>query len=206
MRSIFQLEKRFSQFWGARVSYTLSSARGNTSGFTDGNNFQYLDQLNLDLNEGPTDFDRRHNFVLRWRTTVPRTGGLQVTGVLRALSGLPFTIHDTNVDGDRNGVLFDPLPPGTYTGLGPDALTVESEGGRNGAYGPGFLQLDMRVGYRLRVVARTLDLFAEVFNVTNRANFLNPSGDRRLATFLLPNELRGGGFPRQLQVAARLGF
>jgi hypothetical protein len=201
-----QLEKRFNQFWSARVSYTFSSARGNTSGFTDGNNFQFLDQLNLDQNEGPTDFDRRHNFVLSWRTMVPRTGGLQVSGVLRALSGLPFTIHDTNTDGDRNGILFDPLPAGSYSGIGNGAITVDSDGGRNGAYGPGFMQLDMRVGYRLRVAARTLDLFAEIFNVTNRANFLNPTGDRRLATFLIPNELRGGGFPRQLQVAARLGF
>ncbi|MGH9387622.1 MAG: TonB-dependent receptor [Vicinamibacterales bacterium] len=201
-----QLDKRFSGFWGARVSYTLSSARGNTSGFTDGNNFQVLDQLNLDLNEGPTDFDRRHNFVLSWRTIVPRTGGLQITGVFRALSGLPFTIHDTNVDGDRNGVGFDPLPAGEYSGTGPGAITVKSEGGRNGAYGPGFAQLDMRIGYRRRIGARTLDLFAEIFNVADRANFLNPSGDHRLATFLAPNELRGGGFPRQLQVGARLGF
>lgn len=201
-----QLDKRFSQFWGARVSYTLSSADGNTSGFTDGNNFQVLDQLNLDLNEGPTDFDRRHNFVFSWRTMVPKTGGLQVTGVLRALSGLPFTIHDSNVDADRNGIAVDPLPAGTYSGTGPNALTVDSAGGRNGAYGPGFLQLDMRIGYRVRVVARTLDLFAEIFNVTDRANFLNPNGDRRLVSFLIPNELRGGGFPRQLQLGARLAF
>lgn len=201
-----QLEKRFSNFWSARVSYTLSDARGNTSGFTDGNNFQVLDQLNLDLNEGPTDFDRRHNFVLSWRTMVPRTGGLQVSGVFRALSGLPFTIHDTRVDADRNAVGFDPLPPGSYSGNGPNALTVESQGGRNGAYGPGFAQVDMRIGYRVRLMQRTMDLFAEIFNVTDRANFLNPEGDRRLASFLVPNSLRGGGFPRQLQLGARLAF
>ena len=205
-----QLEKRFSHFWSARASYTLSYARGNTSGFTDGNNFQVVDQLNLDRNEGPTDFDRRHNFVLSWRTMVPKTGGLQVSGVFRALSGLPFTIHDTSIDGDRNGVGFDPLPPGTYSGNGPNAITVDSDGRRNGAYGPGFAQLDMRIGYRVRVPNnRTIDLFAEIFNVTDRANFLvstTTTGDRRLASFLVPNELRGGGFPRQLQLGAKLTF
>ncbi len=201
-----QLDKRFSQFWSARVSYTLSSARGNTSGFTDGDTFQVLDQLNLDLNEGPTDFDRRHNLVLSFRTMVPKTGGLQVSGVFRALSGLPFTINDTDIDADRNGATPDPLPSGTYSGVGPNAITVESDGGRNGAYGPGFAQLDMRVGYRVRVAGRFVDVFADIFNVTDRANFLNPSGDRRLASFLVPNELRAGGNPRQLQIGAKLTF
>lgn len=200
------LDRRFSSFWNARVSYTLSKARGNTSGFTDGNNFQVLDQLNLDLNQGPTDFDRRHNLVLSGRMVVPKTGGLQVSGVFRALSGLPFTVHDSNIDEDRNGVLIDPLPSGTYSGAAANAIEVESEGGRNGAYGPGFAQLDLRVGYRVRIAGRQLDLFADIFNVTDRANFLNPTGDRRLPTFLVLNELRAGGFPRQAQVGLRLGF
>lgn len=202
------LEKRYSHNYSARVSYSRGYARGNVNGgLPDTANFQYLDDLRLDLNEGPTSFDRKHNLVLSARGMVPRTGGLTVSGVFRALSGQPLTIQDTNFDLDRNGNLFDPLPPGTYSGVGADAITVESQGGRNGARGPGFLQLDMRVGYRLRVrTARTLDMFAEIFNVTNRANFDNPTGDRRSALFLVPNLLRGGGFPRQFQLGARLGF
>ena len=67
---------------------------------------------------------------------------------------------------------------------------------RNGAYGPNYAQLDMRLGYRVRVRGnRTLDLFGEVFNVTNRSNYTKPSGDRRLPTFLVTNGLVGGGFP-----------
>jgi hypothetical protein len=53
---------------------------------------------------------------------------------------------------------------------------------------------------------RTVDLFAEVFNATNEPNFANPSGDRRLGTFLVPTALAGGGFPRQFQIGARYGF
>jgi hypothetical protein len=69
------------------------------------------------------------------------------------------------------------------------------------------MQIDVRAGYRVRMAAnRTIDLFAEVFNLTNRANFNNPSGDRRSGNFLVPVALRGGGFPRQLQLGARLGF
>jgi hypothetical protein len=111
------------------------------------------------------------------------------------------------VDPDRNGRLFDPLPAATYSGDGIEAITVDSDGGRNGAYGPGFFQLDLRAGYRLGFAnARALDLFVDVFNVTNRANFDNPTGDRRLTDFLLLSALRPGGVPRTLQLGARFGF
>jgi hypothetical protein len=100
------------------------------------------------------------------------------------------------------------LPAGTYSGVGENAITVENKGGRNGARGPGFAQLDVRLGYRLPLGndRRTLDLFGEIFNATNEPNFNNPSGDRRLPTFLMPNSLLADGFPRQLQFGARLGF
>jgi hypothetical protein len=203
------VEKRYSHNFSGRVSYAIGKARGNVNGgLGDTPNFQFLDNLNLDLNEGPTGSDRTHNFVLSFRGMVPRTGGLTVSGVFRALSGQPLTIHDTNIDADRNGILFDPLPAGTYSGTGANAITVESKGGRNGARGPGYQQLDMRIGYRLRVKnTRSLDIFGEVFNVTNRVNFDNPTGDRRAgAQFLVPTTLRGGGFPRQFQLGARFGF
>jgi hypothetical protein len=201
-----QVERRFSGFWSARAGYTLGYARGNNSGAALAvNNFQVLAEKNLDLNEGPLDTDRRHNFTLNGRLEVPRTGGLTVSALFRYMSGRPFTIHDTNVDGDRNNIGFDPLPAGEYSGTGPNTITVKSDGGRNGAYGPDYMQLDARFGYRLRMNTRTLDVFAEMFNVTNRSNFLNPSGDRRV-NFLVLNGLVAGGFPRQAQLGVRLGF
>jgi hypothetical protein len=202
------LEKRYSHNFSGRVSYAIGKARGNVNGgLPDDANFQFLDDLNLDLNEGPTNSDRTHNFVLSFRGVVPRSGGLSISGVYRVLSGTPLTIQDQNFDPDRNGILFDPLPAGTYSGTGANAITVENEGGRNGARGPGFSQVDMRIGYRLRVrQTRTLDIFGEIFNVTDRVNFDNPTGDRRSGQFLVPTTLRGGGFPRQFQLGARLGF
>ena len=202
------MERRFAGFWSARAGYTLGYARGNNSGAAlAGNNFQLLAEKNLDLNEGPLDTDRRHNFTLNGRVEVPRLKGLTVSALFRYMSGRPFSIIDMNFDPDRNGILFDPLPAGTYTGVGDPAITVENKGGRNGAYGPDYVQLDARVGYRLRIPqSRTLDLFVECFNLTDRSNFTNPSGDRRSATFLVNNGLVAGGFPRQLQVGTRLGF
>jgi hypothetical protein len=203
-----QLQKRFSRYWSGRVAYTLGHARDNTGGGpTAINQFQLLEERNLDLNEGPADSDRRHLLTLSGSMEVPKTGGLSISGVFRAMSGRPFTIQDSSSDPDRNGRLFDPLPAGTYSGSGENALTVENRGGRNGARGPMFRQLDLRVGYRLRLGAnQTLNVFGEIFNATNEANFSNPTGDRRSGSFLVPTGLLGGGSPRQLQLGARLGF
>ena len=203
-----QLEKRESDNWSGRVSYTLSYSRGNTSGdYTASIPFQYLDDLRLDQNNGPTDRDRRHNLTISGRGQIPRTAGVTVAGTLRLLSGLPFTLLDTNSDPDRNGVLFDALPAGAYSGNGNNAITVDNEGGRNGARGPGFAQLDLRLGWRFRPGSgRTLDVTADLINVANRSNFVNPAGDRRSTNFLLLTQLFAGGQPRQVQVGMRLGF
>jgi hypothetical protein len=205
---MLQFEKRYSNNWMARVSYTLSHSRGNTSGAgAPTSPFQVLDNLNLDLNEGPTNFDQRHNLVLSGMTTVPRTGGLTLGWVARALSGSPFTIFNSTVDEDRNGTVSDPLPSGSYSGSGTNAITVNNDGGRNGAYGPGFFKLDLRVGYNVNVgQARRIELFGEVFNVTNRANFANPTGDQASANFLRVTGLSTSTNPRLVQFGARYAF
>ncbi len=66
------------------------------------------------------------------------------------MTGTPFTLINSNVNADRNGVLADLLPAGTYTGVGPDAMAVENKGAPGGAIRPAFAQLDMRLSYRLR--------------------------------------------------------
>jgi hypothetical protein len=203
-----QFEKRYSDNWGARFSYGLGHGRGNTNGTpTATNDFQVLGDRNLALNEGPTNLDRRHTATLSGRIEVPWIRGLTGGAVARMMTGQPFTLHNSNIDANRNGVLIDPLPAGTYSGVGQNAITVENKGGRNGAVGPGSLQIDMRAGYRLRPrAAQTVDLFFEAFNITGEPNFANPTGDLRSANFLLTTTLAGGGFPRQFQVGARFGF
>ena len=203
------LERRWANNYRFRVSYTLGKSRGNTSGqFIPTSNFQFLNDMNLDLNQGPTDVDRRHNLVVSGSVIVPKTGGLTLGTVVRYLSGTAFTIQDTNVDPDQNGILFDPLPAGSYSGTGSsDAITVENDGGRSGARGPSFLQWDMRLGYQFRIrTTSRIELFGECFNLTNRANFANPTGDRRSTNFLVVTELRAGGVPRTFQLGARFVF
>jgi len=94
--------------------------------------------------------------------------------------------HEHGRRRDRNGILFDPLSSGSFSGSGANAITVQNKGGRNGAYGPGFAQLDLRVGWRLRRGAgRTLDLSADLINVTNRANFVNPVAAQKIRSIFL---------------------
>ena len=193
-----QLEKRPSHGVSYRVSYTLAKSK---SLFTD----QVLDNLNLQW--APSTVDRRHILNISGSFDVPHTGGLRVSAVARKYSGTPFTIQDTNSDSNRNGILLEPLPAGSYSGTGADALTVENRGGINGATGPGLFLLDSRVGYVIKLrQERTLNVYAEVLNVTNHTNFATPSGDRRLSTFLVPGGIFGGTPPRTLQLGMRLGF
>lgn len=69
----------------------------------------------------------------------------------RSFTGERFTIQDMSTDANQNGIFFEPLPAGTYSGSAPDTLTTESDGGRNGATGPGLFQLDLRTSYNLPV-------------------------------------------------------
>jgi hypothetical protein len=207
------VEKRHANNWSLRGAYSLGYSRGvatTQAGAGGEPRFQVGTDLKLAEYEAPADVDRRHSLVISGRGDIPKTRGLSVSGVLRMLSGTPYTIQDTNIDADRNGVLFDPLPAGTYSGTSQDSLqNVEYKGGRNGAYGPGFIQLDVRFGYRARLGSRrTLDVFGDLFNSTNRANFTNPSGDRRnAADFLrLSGLVANSGLPRQFQLGVRLGF
>lgn len=212
------LEKRYANRWSGRVSYSLSKATGTANDQADKNLYQAGTNLNLDAWEAPSGVDRRHILSLGGQTEIPKTGGVTLSSTLRFMSGSPFTIFDSSVDADRNGELVDPVPAGTYSGTATDSMkNVEYKGGRNGAIGPNYFQMDIRAGWRKKIGAnRALELFLDIFNVTNRANFENPttsgvpgaSTDRRLtATFLQLSNLRGGGgFPRQALMGSRFVF
>ena len=206
------LEKRYANNWSGRISYSLSKARGTAYAQADKNTSQFLDDLNLDELWGPTDADRRHILSINGRAEIPKTRGVTLSSTIRYMSGAPFTIFDTNIDANRNGELGsdDPLPAGTYSGTALNAMqNVESKGGRNGAVGPEYFQIDLRAGWRGRLPrGHAIEVFLDIFNVTNAVNWNNPSGDRRTpATFLRLVSLRGGsGFPRQANFAMRYTF
>jgi hypothetical protein len=185
------LVKRQSRGYTYRVAYTWSNTYGNT--ISPGNietiPTQLGDQLNLDQAEARTSQDRPHVLSVNGSLEVPKTRGLVVSGGVLYQSGSPFTLTDSSTDPDRNGQFQEPLPAGTYSGAAsnPDAITVENIAGFRGARGPDSFLLNLRAGYRFKLPGgRSLQAHVDVFNVTNRANFNNPNGDRRdTATFLI---------------------
>lgn len=202
-----EIDKRFSRGFSLRTSYTFSHGRGNTSeGQNDIIITQLLDDLQLDQAEGPIGNDRPHVLAVSGTYDVRRAGGLKISGVLSARSFAPFTLTDTTFDLNRNGRTDEEwLPPGTYSGQGADAITVDAEGGPRGARALHLFRLDLRCGYRLRLPAgRTLDAFVDIFNATNRVNFNNPAGDRRSPNFLVLTSTTGPTRTAQLNV--RYGF
>jgi Carboxypeptidase regulatory-like domain len=207
------LEKRYSNNWSGRVSYSLSKSRGTAENQADRNLYQVLTEPNLDQWRGPSQVDRTHVLSIGARTEIPKTKGVTLSTTIRYMSGAPFTIYNSNVDVDRNGELEDPVPAGTYSGTAADSLTdVEFDGNRNGARGPDIFQADLRAGWRGRLGgSRVIEVFFDAFNITNRANFENPVlANRDMRTpgnfLVLTNLYGGGGFPRQAQLGVRFEF
>ncbi|MGH9383770.1 MAG: hypothetical protein ACRD2N_05740, partial [Vicinamibacterales bacterium] len=202
--------KRISNGWSGRLSYAFSRGRGNTpTGQAVAAESQFLGDLNLDKEIGPTNVDRPHILTVSGSYDVPRTGGLKLSMVYSARSGTPFSLRDTTFDADRNGSTQNEyLPAGTYSGTGEDAYTVDYKGGRNGGRGPNYQRIDFRAGYRFRLAGgRTVDAFFDLFNATNEPNFANPSVDRRLtATFLKITQTLNVSPTRTAQLNLRFGF
>ena len=208
--------KRYSNGWQGRLSYAYSRGRGNTP---DGQAViqqpsQFIGELRLDNEVGPTNVDRPHIVNVSGTYDVPRTGGLKVSAVYSARSGTPYSLVDTALDGDQNGLTTNEyLPAGTYSGAGDGAFSVDYKGGRNGARGHNYQRLDLRMGYRFRLGSgRTFDAFLDLFNATNEPNFANPiaanvSSDRRIpATFLRTTATIDESPTRTAQLNLRYGF
>jgi carboxypeptidase family protein/TonB-dependent receptor-like protein len=209
---MFQVKKRYSHNYSAQVSYTYGNTRGNTSGnAAPVSNFQVGQDMRLDLNEGPTDFDIRHNLTVSGTALVPRTYGLNVSWVARALSGQPFSLINSSVDPDLNGIQAEPLPSGSYTaasGASDKFALNDYKVERNGARGPGFFELDMRLGYRIPLSQRRrVEIAADIFNLTNHTNFAIPGGNQNTpSTFLVLTQYSTSYTPRKLQIGARIEF
>lgn len=218
----FAVEKRYSNNWGARLSYALGHSRGNTfeqygtnGPSLDGTQTQVLGDLNLAENHQDSETDRRHILTLTGNTELP--GGITASAVFRYMTELPFTLYNSTIDTNRNGSLWDPLAPGTYSGTGANPITVEQTQGsceminaigcQASARSANYIQLDLRFGYRLRPrLSDTLDIYLDVVNLSNRANFNPANGNQNSGSFLNYTSLRGGGFPRQANFGVRYGF
>jgi hypothetical protein len=144
---------------------------------------------------GPTNLDERHKVVVSG--VFPLPGDFQVAPVFQAASARPYTLTagtDLNGDGRANDRYIDPA-----TGQAVAAFSQR---------GDPFSLLDVRATKKFALNKGHVEVFAEFFNVFNKANFGNNyNGNALSALFKQPTGLmRDVGYPRQMQLGTRYVF
>lgn len=174
------LLKRYARGHLLSAAYTLASAERDTEDF----DFTPQDQRDFAAERGPGASDVRHQFVGNGSAELPLRVRLGL--VLTAHGGSPYTVI-TGVDNNRDGTIND-RPAGVS---------------RNSERGAGFLQLNARAARPFRIGRVRLDLIAEAFNLTNRANWTAYDGVQASTTFGRPH---AASIARQIQLGARVEF
>lgn len=229
--------RRFYRNVQAQVSYALAKCRDLSSGnFGGEGGTASTNPYDPEYDEGPCGFSRKHTFRASAVVALPFHGnpfveGWQVSGILSRTSGSPFT---PAVGFDQSGLGTGNQRPNLASGrdldsivthninqwFDPTAFTLPAAGtlgavGRNSLIGPDFMTVDVALLKNVRLQgSSSIQLRAEVFNLTNRPNFGQPSANVFIQT---PN---GGGAAnptagrittlagtaRQIQFAAKLIF
>jgi hypothetical protein len=203
-----------------QASYTLSSAYGfggGVSGIVTAAG-SVAGPQNQDLpfgpgEWGPTATDERHRVVISGVFNLPL--GIQVSPIFQAASARPYTLtagSDCNADGTNNDRAFINSTTGAvFAGCPAPGATGFAEAAVNSQRGTATWDLDTRVTkfFTLGKEDRKLGLFAEFYNITNKANFGNNyNGNARSGTAFEQPNAYVAGLPtsRQMQLGARFLF
>lgn len=209
---LFEVKHRFSSHFNLFANYTFSKAFDTSTDFNS--DFGPVDNTNLGLERGLSDFDQRHKVVVSGVVDTGNRGGpvlsgFQIAPILRYNSGHPFNLlAGTDINGDNHSTNDRPVGAARNTGLGPD-----------------FFSFDMRLSRSFKLSDRgNVQFLAEGFNLFNRTNFASVNNivgpafgfQPNFTTFnvhgssaLRPTDPLGftSAFPmRQLQLGIRFGF
>ena len=227
------VERRFSNSYGFRVSYTLSKATDDAGEhlYTGGSPSFLQNARDRSSWEGPADVDTRHRVAANWILDIPIgpghklmadgvggkiLGGFNFSGIITGRTGRPFTVTQS---GNNVGQLMSGLP--NRIGDGNGAQTVDAwfdktafqavtsgtfgNSGRNILRGPGLVNVDTALQRRFRLGGSTaLELRWEVFNIFNTDEFGLPDSNISNGTFGTIQRLAGD--PRVMQFAFRFIF
>jgi len=189
-----ELEKRMSSRWSGRVSYTYARCY-------DVANIVVDSDPRLDY--GRCDRDNTHAFATS--ANVDLTHGLGAGMVFRTYSGYPIN-ETTGTDVNGDGTTNDRPQKGVNDLNGVTIRSpLDSRGFaiRNGIPGERKTILDTSFRYQRRMGRYQAGLFLEVYNLTNHANFGNPTGARNSANFM---KVIVADNPRTAQLGFRLLF
>jgi hypothetical protein len=202
------LERRFSVAAALQTNYTLAWARGyggSSDGTTEGGYLppQVPSATGGDIfapwEWGPTAYDERHRITLAGVFNLPY--GIDVSPSFTAASPRPYTQYRAN----------NPSGDGLLQLLGPDGNPV----GINRASGKALVNANARVTKNISLSNKKVALFAELYNLFNRANFGNNFNGNAFspATYNKPSGYLGGiaststiPISFQVQFGARFSF
>ena len=211
VRASLEVEKRFSDNWSARGSYSWSQSKDHTShsccisstAITEtptAGNPNFLGEIGDEDTGtwGYSDFDRTHTIILSglWRGP----GGVKVSGIYRGMSGFPYTPMingDINADGrDENDRAYIPSSSGELLWDTPedqsefDRLLEENEclqeeqgriAHRNSCRSPWQNRLDMRIAWEVPTISG--QNVELIADVFNVLNLLSSDWGEQLSVF-----------------------
>jgi len=207
-----QFRTRFKRIDTLLVSYTLSRS------YRDGVEFygDFRGTQRTPDEKGYNNTDQRHNLTLSAATTLP--WDIQVSGIGKFISGSPFWVQ-AGYDLDGDGSIQYDRPAGLphTVGRGDVASQLQIINALRAANGLAaipaslldlnpFVSIDGRITKIVRMGnTRRLDLFFEVYNLTNHVNYTPFSVNNNInsSSFLVRNGARDG---RQAQWGVRYSF
>lgn len=209
---LMKFDKHFSHHYSALASYTLSAARD----LPIANDL--ADVYGYSRENGYSVGDRRHRLVASGIVQIPWNA--QISAILDLRSSLPFnpaSSFDLNHDGWLGSAGPGDVPPGVGFRSGCRDLNLSAINAFRATRGlppvssvacPGYADLDIRFSKTFQVQTQRFELIAQLFNVTNRANFGTPIANPGSASFgqvnqLLPNI---NAPSRQVELAIRYQF
>jgi hypothetical protein len=165
---VLQANKRFSDGLLFNVNYTLSKSEDtgqNSTTFIS--NFSTLyDPQNVELETGPSAFDRRHRLVASFHYAPEYLWGIQIGGTGTFESGLPLTASISGGVSSATGAVS------TATTNGSGASNRSPFDTRNGFRREGRNTIDLRLSKRFDMGGRRqLQVLWEAFNVFNTVNY-----------------------------------
>jgi len=212
------------------ASYTYGKAKNNTPGFFAGNPSRGqtvtdpscvargTQDCNLDLDEGPADYDARHRFTLAATYELPFAKGNPIAGgwalntVITTQSGTPFTVYSSG-DGIKRADQSGDANNGPHTtdkwfdtSVFSPAKGSQGTARRNSVRGPGIRTVDLSIFKTFTMAkAGAIELRFEGFNIFNEPVYSQPNnvvGDPNFGK-ITGTRLNS---ERQVQIAARYLF
>jgi len=177
---LISLQKRYSHGFAFEISYTLSKSLSDAEiEWSESSNYEHPE-----LDYGPMNTDARHRISVNGIVDIPL--GFQFSAWAYYNTALPYNIITGN--DDYNNYSWWAYPPGER---------------RNSGRGSDYFSLNVRLSKFINIKPVSFQVFAELFNATNRTNFTSYAGNMQSTIFGQPTWAQD---PRLIQLGARINF